>query len=117
MPQFRRSRSEMDAAGTRAAGARAPGLDMKFVQQRAVAGKADQILIRLGAVPPFNAFGRALEAANRFAFRAQAAPVRLAAVDEVWGAAVEACAAAPDRRECIALVPGTPPGGPRHSRS
>jgi hypothetical protein len=73
MPEFRRSRTEMDAAGIEPGAATAclSGLDVKFVQQRAVGG--DQIIITLRAAP-FNALGRALEAANPFALRAQAAP-------------------------------------------
>jgi hypothetical protein len=74
MPEFRRSRSEMDAAGIEA-------LDMK--QQRAVEGAADQTFIRLSAAPPFKAFGHAREAVNQFALRAQAGQSRPAAIDEV----------------------------------
>jgi hypothetical protein len=40
MPQFRRSRSKNGAPGIAAAGACLPGLNVKFVHQRAVAGKA-----------------------------------------------------------------------------
>jgi hypothetical protein len=69
MPEFRRSRNEMDA-------------DMKFVQQRAVDGEADQIFLRLSVASPFNDFGGALEAANQFALRG-GPPTLPAALDEV----------------------------------
>jgi hypothetical protein len=82
MPEFRRSRNEMDAAGIEAAGARLPRLDMKFVQQRAVEGEANQIFPRLSVAAPFKAFGRALEAANQFALRG-GPPTLPAAIDEV----------------------------------
>jgi hypothetical protein len=68
MPEFRTSRGEMDTAGIDTACL--PGLDMKFVPQRADEGEADQIFISLSAAPP-NALGRALEAADRSALRAQ----------------------------------------------
>lgn len=82
MPEFRRSRNEMDAAGIEAAGVRLPGLDMKFVQQRAVEGEADQIFLRLSVAAPFKGFGRALEAVNQFALRG-GPPTVPAAIDEV----------------------------------
>jgi hypothetical protein len=82
MPEFRRSRNEMDAAGIEAAAARLPGLDMTFVQQRAVEGEADQIFLRLSVAAPFDAFGRAREAANQFASRG-GPPTVPAAIDEV----------------------------------
>jgi hypothetical protein len=59
--------------GTTRATARLPGLDIEIVHWRAVEGDAEQISINLRAVPSFEAFGRALEAANPFAFWAQAA--------------------------------------------
>jgi hypothetical protein len=66
---------EVDAAatGTTRATARLPGLDIEIMHRRAVEGHAEQISINLRAVPSFEAFGRALEAANPFAFWAQAA--------------------------------------------
>jgi hypothetical protein len=84
------------APQTEAAGATAglPGHDTTFVQQRAVASKADRIFIALKAAPPFN--GRAPQAANPFAFWAQAASVWRSRTRWV----VEAPAAATDRREC-----------------
>jgi hypothetical protein len=68
MPEFTRSRNEMDAA-IKAAGATAPlpGLDMKFVHQCAVAGKADQILIALTA-PPVAARAGATDRQESIAF-------------------------------------------------
>jgi hypothetical protein len=66
---------EVNAAetGTTRASARLPGLDIEIMHRRAVEGHAEQISINLKAVPSFEAFGRALEAANPFAFWAQAA--------------------------------------------
>src|SRR5262245_742076 len=66
---------EVDAAetGTTGAAARLPGLDIEIMHRRAVEGDAEQISINLRAAPSFEAFGRALEAANPFAFWAQAA--------------------------------------------
>ena len=66
---------EVDAAetGTTWATARLPGLDIEIMHRRALEGHAEQISINLTAVPSFEAFGRPLEAANPFAFWAQAA--------------------------------------------
>lgn len=66
---------EVDAAetGTTRATARLPGLDIEIVHRHAVEDHAEQISINLKAVPSFEAFGRMLEAANPFAFWAQAA--------------------------------------------
>ena len=66
---------EVNAAetGTTRATARLPGLDIEIMHRRAVEGHGEQISINLRAVPSFEAFGRALEAANPFAFWAQAA--------------------------------------------
>lgn len=66
---------KVDAAetGTTRATAHLPGLDIEIMHRRAVEGHAEQISINLRAVPSFEAFGRALEAANPFAFWAQAA--------------------------------------------
>jgi hypothetical protein len=59
--------------GTTRATARLPGLDIEIMHRRAVEGDAEQISINLRAAPSFEAFGRALELANPFAFWAQAA--------------------------------------------
>ena len=66
---------EVNAAetGTTRASARIPGLDIDIMHRCAVDHQAEQISINLKAVPLFEAFGRALEAANPFAFWAQAA--------------------------------------------
>jgi hypothetical protein len=96
MPEFT-SRSEKDAAGLGAARTCLPGLDLKFIEQRAVAGKADRTSIALKAAPPFN--GRALAAGNPFAFWAQAArSAQRPSTRRVAGGQVEACAAATGRR-------------------
>jgi hypothetical protein len=58
---------------TTIAGAHLPGLDIEIVHRRLPDGEAEQISIHLQAVPSFEAFGRYLEAANPFAFWAQAA--------------------------------------------
>jgi hypothetical protein len=77
MQEFKgtRPQGEVDAAetGTTRATARLPGLDIEIMHWRAVEGHAEQISINLRAVPSFEAFGRALEAANPFAFWVQAA--------------------------------------------
>jgi hypothetical protein len=65
---------EIDAeTSTTRATAHLPGLDIEIMYRRAAEGRAEQISINLKAVPSFDAFGRALEAANPFAFWAQAA--------------------------------------------
>jgi hypothetical protein len=66
---------EVNAAetGTTRATAHLPGLDIEIMHRRAVEGDGEQISINLKAVPSFEAFGRALEAANPFAFWVQAA--------------------------------------------
>jgi hypothetical protein len=48
-----------------------PGLDIEIAYWRAVEGDAEQISINLRAAPSFEAFGRALETANPFAFWVQ----------------------------------------------
>src|SRR5262249_40156020 len=72
-----RGHHEMDAAGTDAtrATARLPGLDIEIVHRHAVADGAERVYIHLRAAPSFEfeAFGRALEAANPFVFWAYAA--------------------------------------------
>jgi hypothetical protein len=77
MQEFERTtpEGEVDAAetGTTRATARLPGLDIEIMHRRAVEGHAEQISINLRAVPSFEAFGRAFEAANPFAFWVQAA--------------------------------------------
>ena len=50
-----------------------PGLDIEIVHRRSRDGEAEQISINMQAVPSFEAFGRYVEAANPFAFWAQAA--------------------------------------------
>jgi hypothetical protein len=75
MQEFKGTTPEVAASetGTTRATARLPGLDIEIMHRRAVEGHAEQISINLRAVPSFEAFGRALEAANPFAFWAQAA--------------------------------------------
>jgi hypothetical protein len=72
--EFERHHGEMaTGADTTRATAYLPGLDIEIVHRRAVENDAEQISIILRAAPSFHAFGRALEAANPFAFWAQAA--------------------------------------------
>jgi hypothetical protein len=77
VPKFKGTRpdSQEDAiqAGTTRATARLPGLDIEIMHRRAADGDSEQILINLRAEPSLEAFGRALELANPFAFWAQAA--------------------------------------------
>lgn len=73
MPEFKGHEGEMHAAGTDAARAHLPGLDIEIVRRRAVEGDAEQISINLRAAPSFEAFGRVLETANPFAFWLQSA--------------------------------------------
>ena len=70
VPEFKGRGGEVDAAeaDTTRATARLPGLDIEIVHRRAVEGDAEEISINLRAAPSFEAFGRALEAANLFAF-------------------------------------------------
>jgi hypothetical protein len=68
--------------------ARLPGLDIEIVRRRAVGGDAEQISINLTAAPSFEVFGRALEAANPFAYWAQAAQLAW----QPWLSAVRALA-------------------------
>jgi hypothetical protein len=75
VPEFKDRHGEVDAAeaDTTRATARLPGLDIEIVHRRAVEGDAEEISLNLRAAPSFEAFGRALEAANPFAFWAQSA--------------------------------------------
>lgn len=71
MSEFDRTVTEGEIDTTKAS-AHLPGLDIEVVHRRSLAGDAEQISINLQAVPSFEAFGRYLEAANPFAFWAQA---------------------------------------------
>jgi hypothetical protein len=61
-----------DETDTTRATARLPGLEIEVAHQRAT-DDGEQISISLRAAPSFEAFGRALEAANPFTFWAQSA--------------------------------------------
>jgi hypothetical protein len=69
MPEFEDNHGENKAGAdvTRATGS-LPGVDIEIVHRRAVAGDVEQISINLRAAPSFEAFGRAFEAVNPFAF-------------------------------------------------
>jgi hypothetical protein len=74
VPRFRDDSGETDSAvmdATRAT-ARLPGVDIEIVHWPAGEGEAERISINLRAAPSFDAFGRALNAANPFAFWAHA---------------------------------------------
>jgi hypothetical protein len=73
MPQSWERHSEADIVETNRATAHLPGLDVEIMHRRAADGDAEQISIMLTATPSFEAFGRALEAANPFMFWARAA--------------------------------------------
>src|SRR5262245_3662653 len=62
--------SQAEEGATRAS-ARLPGLDIEITCRRATDG-TEHVSINLMAAPSFEAFGRALEATNPFAFWAQA---------------------------------------------
>jgi hypothetical protein len=70
--EFRRrdTEAQLGTEATRAT-ARLPGLDIEIAHWRAVEGDAEQISINLRAAPSFEAFGRALETVNPFAFWVQ----------------------------------------------
>lgn len=68
MPYQRDPPSDDDT--TRAV-AHLPGLDIEVMHRRSA--DAEQIAVRLQAMPSFEAFGRAFEVANPFAFWAEAA--------------------------------------------
>ena len=72
MPEFKGRATEVPPGAEAArATARLPGLDIEIAHWRAVEGDAEQISINLRAAPSFEAFGRALETANPFAFWVQ----------------------------------------------
>jgi hypothetical protein len=62
---------KIDNSTTRAT-ARLPGLEVEIIHRRLPGADAEQLLINLQAVPSFEAFGQFLQAANPFAFWAQA---------------------------------------------
>jgi hypothetical protein len=71
VPEFERSRQNGEAIsdGTDATRAIAhlPGLEIEITHRRAAGDDAEHLSINLKAVPSFEAFGRAFEAANPFA--------------------------------------------------
>ena len=73
MSEFKGATPQSDTVDATKAFARLPGLDIEIVHHRSPGGDAERISINLQAVPSFEAFGRFLEAANPFAFWAQAA--------------------------------------------
>jgi hypothetical protein len=71
VPRFKGPLPDNDTEVTRAA-ARLPGLDIEIVHRRAPDGDAEQLSITLQATPSFDAVAHHLDAANPFAFWAQA---------------------------------------------
>jgi len=71
LPEFTRT-TQASEVGTQRAIARLPGLDIEIVHRRPPDGNTEQLSINLLAMPSFEAFGRALEAANPFVFWAEA---------------------------------------------
>jgi hypothetical protein len=70
--EFEKATPPADVEPTRAT-AHLPGLEIEITHRRSPDGDAEQISINMQAVPSFEAFGRYVEAANPFAFWAQAA--------------------------------------------
>jgi hypothetical protein len=70
VPQYQEDSGETGGVATDAtrATARLPGLDVEIVHWPAAEGEVERISINLRAAPSFDAFGRALHAANPFAF-------------------------------------------------
>jgi hypothetical protein len=73
LDEAEQSRWRLTEPDTTRAIARLPGLDIEIMHRRAVEGDAEQISINLRAAPSFEAFRRALEAANPLAFWAEGA--------------------------------------------
>jgi hypothetical protein len=80
--EFKKAAQPIEAEPTRAT-AHLPGLEIEITHRRSPEGDAEQIVINMQAVPSFEALGRYIEAANPFAFWAQAAQL-------VWRPWIEA---------------------------
>jgi hypothetical protein len=70
--EFKGATPENPVLDAAKATARLPNLDIEIFHRRSPSGDSEQISIVLQAVPSFEAFGRFIEAANPFAFWAQA---------------------------------------------
>jgi hypothetical protein len=92
--EFEKAAQPIDAEPARAT-AHLPGLEIEIIHRRSPEGDAEQISINMQAVPSFEAFGRYIEAANPFAFWAQAAQL-------AWRPWIEAA-------RTMSLPWGTPP--------
>jgi len=101
MPDSKENSQARDLDATKAT-ARLPGLDIEIVHRRLPEGDAEQISINLTATPSFEAFGAFLEAANPFAFWAEA--MRLA-----WLPWLEAARAVMPPEDAASSLPGWPP--------
>ena len=73
MREFKGPTPESPVVDATKATAHLPNLDIEILHRRSPSGDREQISIVLQAVPSFEAFGRFIEAANPFAFWAQAA--------------------------------------------
>jgi hypothetical protein len=71
--EFKGATPERPVVDATKATAHLPNLDIEILHRRSPTGDSEQISIVLQAVPSFEAFGRFIEAANPFAFWAQAA--------------------------------------------
>jgi len=71
--EFKGPTPESPVVDATKATAHLPNLDIEILHRRSPSGDREQISIVLQAVPSFEAFGRFIEAANPFAFWAQAA--------------------------------------------
>jgi len=71
--EFKGATPEQPVVDAAKATARLPNLDIEILHRRSPSGDTEQISIVLQAAPSFEAFARFIEAANPFAFWAQAA--------------------------------------------
>jgi hypothetical protein len=71
LPEFTGT-TQASEVGTQRATARLPGLDIEIVHRWPPDSDTEQLTINLLAMPSFEAFGKALEAANPFVFWAEA---------------------------------------------
>jgi len=91
--------SEVDVT---TATARLPSLDIEIVHRRSPGNDREQISINLQAVPSFEAFGRFLEAADPFAFWAEATKL-------IWFSWLEAA--------CAVMISSPSPGPQTQTKS
>jgi hypothetical protein len=85
LPEFTGT-TQASEVGAQRATARLPGLDIEIVHRRSPDRDTEQLTINVLAMPSFEAFGKALEAANPFVFWAEANRL-------IWSAWLEAASA------------------------